>query len=277
MSGKVPVRDDQSRRVVDHFRDASREWGSRYTARPSRMSDLDLQLRQRNVLRLLQGALHGHARPARVVDIGCGSGDVLDPVPRDVVRVAGMDRVPEMVSEAARRHLEDSFVVGDAQRPPFRPGGADVVTCLGVLEYLPDPRAALHALGELVRPGGWVLFSVPNRASVLRDLSRMEIAVERALSRARRRLRGLPAEDVGGPRYRHRQWSPGEAEDLVSAAGLELERMLFNTYGLWGALGRRRLSLSVSERLSARFSERSLFAGRFASTMVLLARRPSPR
>ena len=276
MSGRVPGRDDQNRRVVDHFRDASREWGSRYAVRPSRMSDLDLQLRQRNVLRLLQGALERHARPARVVDIGCGSGDVLDPVPREVVTVAGMDRVPEMVSEAARRHVEDSFVVGDAQRPPFLPRSADVVTCLGVLEYLPEPEAALRSLGELARPGGWVLFSLPNRTSMLRYLSRLEITLERALSRARRRLRGLAVEDVAGPRYRHRQWSPAEAERLVAAAGLVLERMLFNTYGLWGALGRRRLSLSVSERLSARFPERSLVSSRLASTMVLLARRPTP-
>jgi SAM-dependent methyltransferase len=240
------------------------------------MSDLDLQLRQRNVLRLLQGALDGHARPARVVDIGCGSGDVLDPVPRDVVRVAGMDRVPEMVSEAARRHPRDSFVVGDAQRPPFLPLSADVVTCLGVLEYLPEPEVALRSLGELVRPGGRVLFSLPNRTSLLRYLSRVEISLERAASRARRRLQGQPVEDVAGPRYRHRQWSPAEAERLVAAAGLVLERMLFNTYGLWGALGRRSLSLTVSERLSARFSERSFVSARFASTMVLLARRKAP-
>jgi hypothetical protein len=77
--------------------------------------------------------------------------------------------------------------------------------------------------------------------------------------------------------YRHRRWSPAEAEDLVSAAGFELERIPFTTCGLWGALGRHRLCLSVSQRLSNRLFERSLVAGRFASAMVLVARRPSPR
>ena len=270
-AGGAPKGDD---RVVQHFRGASQKWGNRYATRPTRMSDLDLHLRQRNVLRLLQGVLDGRTQTARVLDIGCGTGDVLAPVPRGAVSVVGMDRVPEMVREAARTHPEDRFAVGDAQRPPFLRGSADVVTCLGVLEYLPEPQAALGALKELVRPGGRVLFSLPNRASLLRDLSRLEVAAEKALSRTRRRLRGLPLDDSDGPSYRHQQWTPAEAEGLVDSAGLALERILFNTYGLWGALGRWGLSLTLSEWLSLRFPERSSFAARLASTMVLLARRP---
>lgn len=263
----------KQRQVVEnHFRVASAGWEARYEARPRRMSDLDLQLRRENVHRLLRPLL-APSRPLRVLDVGCGTGGVLDGVSRNLVSVVGVDVVSQMVATAARRQPGDRFTVADAAQLPFRPEAFDMVTCLGVLEYLSSPGLVLQGIRERLRPGGRMIVSVPNRASVLRKLSLLEERVEGGLSAVWRALRGRPGEHDQGPRCRHTQWTPDGALRLVREAGFEVEDVLFNTYGLWGRVGHWQASLDLSIWMTRRFSRRGAVSSLLASTMVVLARR----
>lgn len=102
---------------------------------------------------LLRGVLP--AAPARVADLGCGTGTLSLLLAEEGHRVDGVDLSPAMV-ELARAKAGDrcTVVVGDAADPPLARAAYDVVLCRHVLWALPDPAAALHRWVDLLVPGG---------------------------------------------------------------------------------------------------------------------------
>lgn len=100
--------------------------------------------------RLLLGLLP--AAPARVADLGCGTGTLSLLLSEEGYHVDGVDFSPEMVRRATAK-AGPRFVVGDAAAPPLSPG-YDVVLCRHVLWALPDPAVALGRWVDLLAPGG---------------------------------------------------------------------------------------------------------------------------
>lgn len=93
--------------------------------------------------------------PARVADLGCGTGTLSELLAGEGYAVDGVDVSPAMVEQArAKAGDRCSFVVADAADPPLEPASYDVVLCRHVLWALPDPTAALHRWVSLLAPGG---------------------------------------------------------------------------------------------------------------------------
>jgi 2-polyprenyl-6-hydroxyphenyl methylase/3-demethylubiquinone-9 3-methyltransferase len=119
----------------------------------------------------VQETIERHARPGgRVLDIGCGTGFLLERLAERGFTGVGVDLSPESV-EIARARLAEigaadrlSAEVGSAYDPPDGP--FDLVTVTDVLEHLEDPRACLTAARERLAPGGVVVVSTPNRLSL---------------------------------------------------------------------------------------------------------------
>ena len=121
----------------------------------------------------------GATRPASVVDLGCGPGNLtvlLEQRWPDAV-VTGVDSSPEMV-EAARRDLVDAradFVVEDVRT--WRPAEpVDVLISNATLQWVPDHLELLPRLVEQVRPGGWFAFQVPGNFDEPSHAIRRELA-----------------------------------------------------------------------------------------------------
>ncbi len=263
----------QTQVVQAHFDAISRDWAARYECPPRRMSDSDLQLRRETARRWLQECLAAAPQPQNVLDVGCGPGQTLDGFSRRQLHVHGIDVSPGMIAVASRRHPEDEYHVGDAATLPFAKASMDVVLCLGVLEYVPDPGTVLEAVHGVLRPGGRLIVSFPNRRSALRRLSRVATAVERRLARLLRG--GKEAQHFSTrPKYEHRHWSPSEAVQLLSRAGLIVERLRFQTFGLWGWLGRGALPVALSAWLTRVLGDRPTVARWLACTLIVQARRP---
>lgn len=104
----------------------------------------------------------------RVLDVGCGGGILSEAMASRGADVTGIDLV-EKALVVAKLHLMES-----RQRVTYRhetiesvaaaePGAFDVVTCMEMLEHVPDPSATVRACSRVVRPGGWVFFSTLNR------------------------------------------------------------------------------------------------------------------
>jgi len=95
--------------------------------------------------------------PARVADLGCGTGTLSGLLAEEGYAVDGVDFSAEMVRRASAKagsYPGTSFVVGDAAEPPLAAASYDVVLCRHVLWALPDPVAALRRWVDLLAPGG---------------------------------------------------------------------------------------------------------------------------
>lgn len=103
-----------------------------------------------------------------VLDIGCGGGILSEAMAKTGARVTGID-LAEPSLQVARLHALDTHVDIDyrlisAERLAAEsPAAFDIVTCMEMLEHVPDPQSIIDAASRLVRPGGWVFVSTINR------------------------------------------------------------------------------------------------------------------
>ncbi len=109
--------------------------------------------------------LHGR----RVLDVGCGGGILADAMARRGAEVTGIDLATKSLKVAQLHALETGTPniqyreVSVEALAEESPAAFDVVTCMEMLEHVPDPASVVQACSRLVKPGGWVFFSTINR------------------------------------------------------------------------------------------------------------------
>ncbi|MGR8933437.1 MAG: bifunctional 2-polyprenyl-6-hydroxyphenol methylase/3-demethylubiquinol 3-O-methyltransferase UbiG [Gammaproteobacteria bacterium] len=104
----------------------------------------------------------------RIVDVGCGGGILSEGLAKYGAEVTGIDLSAELIDIADLHGLESGISVDYRQisaeaLAAEQPAGFDHVTCMEMLEHVPDPASIVHACAQLVKPGGWVFFSTLNR------------------------------------------------------------------------------------------------------------------
>jgi 2-polyprenyl-6-hydroxyphenyl methylase/3-demethylubiquinone-9 3-methyltransferase len=146
-----------------------------------------------------------------VLDVGCGGGLVTEPLARLGGRVTAIDPAPESIavarSHAAEQGLSIDYRLIRLEDVIAEGRTFDLVTCLEVLEHIPDPAGFLALLARVVRPGGLLVLSTINRTAASFALA--IVAAEYVLGMV--------------PRGTH-QWSrlirPDELERWIAEAGL---------------------------------------------------------
>jgi len=119
---------------------------------------------------------------ARIVEVGCGTGQVSLFLARGERQVIGADLTRaslRLAADAARRFgIEGvSFVETDLTRPALRDSAFDVVYCSGVLHHTPDPRASFARIARLARPGGMIVLGLYN------TVARLPLRMRRVVAR----------------------------------------------------------------------------------------------
>lgn len=156
------------------------------------------------------------------VDVGCGGGILAESMAARGARVTGIDLADKPLRVAELHGLESGVPVtyeriaaeALAERSP---GQFDVVTCMEMLEHVPDPASTVRACATLARPGGWVFMSTINRNPK---------AFLFAILGAEYVLKLLPR----GTHEYEKFIRPAELSTYARSAGLELVEMLGLTY-----------------------------------------------
>lgn len=102
------------------------------------------------------------------IDVGCGGGILAEAMARRGAKVTGIDLADKSLKVAELHGLESGVAVRyeliAAEAMAARePGSFDIVTCMEMLEHVPDPASSIAACAQLAKPGGWVFFSTLNR------------------------------------------------------------------------------------------------------------------
>jgi 2-polyprenyl-6-hydroxyphenyl methylase / 3-demethylubiquinone-9 3-methyltransferase len=146
---------------------------ARFATAANRWWDRDGEMRplhDLNPVRLRYVERAGSLAELAILDVGCGGGLLAEAMARQGGRVVGLDLAAELV-EVARLHALEAGVSVDyriesaEQHARDAAGRYDVVTCMEMLEHVPDPQAVVAALAILVRPGGHVFVSTLNRTA----------------------------------------------------------------------------------------------------------------
>lgn len=104
----------------------------------------------------------------RVLDVGCGGGLLAEALAQYGAQVTGIDLAPAMI-EVARLHAQETHTTIDyqlasaEQLAAHSPAPFDVITCMELVEHVPDPGALLATLASLLKPGGQLFISTVNR------------------------------------------------------------------------------------------------------------------
>ena len=112
-------------------------------------------------------------RGAAVLDVGCGAGLLSEALAGEGADVVGLDLAPELI-EIARLHLLETQAAQPSLRVVYRlqsaealaaaqPASFDAITCMEMLEHVPDPASVVHACAMLLKPGGRLFVSTLNR------------------------------------------------------------------------------------------------------------------
>lgn len=144
---------DQTRSYFDRF---SGRWSNHY-AENGRMVG--------RIARFRDGLAAKYPSPARVLDFGCGSGEIARALARLGHRVSAVDLSAGML-ERAREGDPQGIVewrdMDSAGALPFPDESFDVLVSSSVLEYVENPQGVLAEFARVLRPGGWALFTVPD-------------------------------------------------------------------------------------------------------------------
>ena len=178
-----------------------------------------------NPVRLAYVAGRTTLRDARVLDVGCGGGLLSEALAGEGAVVTAIDLSPELLKVARLHGLETGVSVDYRQQPvealaTEAPGSFDAVTCMEMVEHVPDPAAIIRACAELLRPGGRLYLSTLNRTPA---------AFALAIVGAEYIARLLPK---GTHRYRD-FIRPSELAGWLRDAGLQLEDVSGLMYEPW--------------------------------------------
>jgi len=194
--------------LAHHWWDPTSEFKPLHDINPLRLSYIARQC----------GELAGKA----VLDVGCGGGILTEAMDHDGAKVTGIDLSDKALGVARLHQIESGASVDyrlmSAEALAIEaPATFDVVTCMELLEHVPDPASTIDACAKLVRAGGYVVFSTINR-----NAKAYALAI-------------VGAEYVLGllPRGTHdyaRFLKPSEIAAFARTSGLETDAIIGMTY-----------------------------------------------
>lgn len=197
--------------IRKRFNDVAKKYGERHYVKPFIEKDLypNLFIRKKYILDLI-------TKKGNCLDVGCGPGNLLLDLARRGNKVWGIDISEKMVEEAKNLLAVadiDSFNVnieaGDFQKKDYPEGFFDVIVAAGFLDYSYDPEEALKKMSYLLKKGGELIISIPNKLCIYRFLQKFvnlaRVIKHRDININKKKKKG---------NYAYRIFSPGQLDKM---------------------------------------------------------------
>lgn len=144
---------DNFNRLSNNWWDTEGEFGALHKINPLRLEFIEQ---------------HHPIAEQSILDVGCGGGILSESLAAKGAQVTGIDLAEEVLTIAKLHGLDsgikvDYQLIAAEQYAQNNPEKHDIVTCMEMLEHVPDPAAIIKAAADSVKPGGWVFFSTLNR------------------------------------------------------------------------------------------------------------------
>jgi 2-polyprenyl-3-methyl-5-hydroxy-6-metoxy-1,4-benzoquinol methylase len=210
----------------EFFDTEAAEWSERYSRDPR------FRRRFERITGLLDKVIP--AVPGRALDVGCGEGIFSRYLARKGWNITAIDASPDMIEEARNYELqitnyelkgEIDFQNSSLESFDEVPNAFDVILSLSSLEYIEDDEAAIQKFHQLLKPGGLLVVSVPNKAGMLRKLEGVVFGI-RTITKDR--LFGGRGDYL---KFQKRQYTPFELDILVRQLGMKKKRGIFLSGG----------------------------------------------
>ena len=263
--------------IRKRFSAEAENWDRLYDTRPSSIYEHNLWERRRTAL------AYAGRTPGRILDVGCGPGNVTIELPESADITATDFAVPMLRNAQTAAHDRRKSVdlaASDATAIPFGDETFDTVMALGLMEYIPSPESVLAEMTRLLAPGGNLVISLPNAASpfikVDDALKTTKNAVTQVLipARIRRRVKALLGK-LDAPYFthnRHRFEVEAIANTLMQL-GYDIESQKYHTFG-FGVLNWVRLNQWLNRKLET-YTETHPNLEKLGWTIVLKAKKRS--
>lgn len=203
-----------SQAEIDKFNDLAHEWWNTDGAFKT--------LHQINPLRCEFIQRHSQVRDKALIDVGCGGGILSEALAKLGAQVSAIDLAPQSI-EIAKLHLYESNLsvnyecIEVGAKAAQSPESFDVVTCMEMLEHVPDPAYIIQECAKLLKPNGMAFFSTLNRN--LKSYALGVIAAEYVLNL-------VPQ----GTHDYQKFVKPAELRNMLKQAGFELVALSGMTY-----------------------------------------------
>ncbi|HED17736.1 MAG TPA: class I SAM-dependent methyltransferase [Gammaproteobacteria bacterium] len=227
--------EEHDKNCINHFSGKGEEWAALYM-RPQFKDRLNIFIHN------LESVLPS---PARILDYGCGAGVISLEMAKNGYNVVGADGAPGMIeaaeTERVRRNIDNvSFNVESSGAKDYPDNSFDAIVCSSVIEYVSDDKRLLSEFIRIIRPGGWLLFSVPH------DMS-MPGRMEDLLVKMGVRSNGNNSADVT---FANRRYSISELRDFLINRGMGNIDVKYFEFPVLGELGIRLSRLRIFGLLS---------------------------
>jgi len=260
--GQVDQVDELFTKTVDN-------WARFYAdPKPLTLNSQNLISRRRFALEMLVSRVKP---PAKILDIGCGTGHLAGELMKRGYEAWGVDYSEGMVQYAREHYDPNRFQVGDIEHIQFPDNTFDGVMCLGVVEYLGSDEPALREMRRVLKPGGYAVITTPNSMCPFYYTDRAIEKVAGALSPAVRAIKPRPPADPNKelPPVAHRRYNRSRWQQLMRSVGLETEDWVVHSWG-WYSL-ERFWDQGAFCRISDHFARNSALNW-FASNQLALVR-----
>ena len=273
----------QYKAVRQHFEEHAEDWLAIYSGEG--LNALNIQLRKERVLKLIDSLSLPEATYA--LDLGCGTGLMCVELLRRGFRVLGVD-VAEGMLELARKNCADQvlasqadFRLGNAEQIEFEDASFDLVVAMGLIEYLRWDRWSLQQMLRVLKPGGYLIVTAPNKVRLSRLISTLADPVrmmKRLLLRPLRRCSSQDQMRNNGPvseTFQRKLYLPGRLNRTLDQLGFEVlssDSHGFGTFPLVHRSNRATVQVhSILQKLAD--TKRIPFLGRLGNNYNVLCRK----